>query len=79
MKIKFETLNDLNSFISGIKYYDGNVLMSQGKQIVNGRSLLGMYSLELQDIIDVAIDTPNPDTETDFYNFIKKWEVKSFD
>lgn len=77
MKIQFEAISDISSFMSGIKYFDGRISMQQGYQTVNGRSLMGMYTLDLEEIIDVTIDTPNHDVETDFYNFLKKWEVKT--
>lgn len=77
MKIQFEAISDISSFMSGIKYFDGRISMQQGYQTVNGRSLMGMYTLDLEETIDVTIDTPNHDVETDFYNFLKKWEVKT--
>ena len=67
MRIKLNTINDVNSFVNtSTKYYDG-------------KSILGIFSLNLTQPIEISINTDNVNTERDFYNFIKKWEVNDED
>lgn len=74
MKIKLNTINDISSFTTVCNnYYEGNIDIKQGRQIIDGRSVLGIYSLNLTKPLDVTIETKNKDTEENFYNFIKRW------
>lgn len=76
MKIKLNTIADVNSFVNAsTKYYEGNIDVKQGRQIIDGKSILGIFSLNLIEPMDVSIITDNKNTERDFYNFIKKWSV----
>lgn len=77
MKIKLNMINDINIFVSVCsKYYDGDILVRQGKQTISAKSLLGMYSLDLTKPIDVEIFSNDEDVKRDFYNYIAKWEVE---
>ncbi len=77
MKIKLETINDVNNFVNvSTKYYEGDIDVKQGRQVIDGKSILGIFSLNLMNSMDVSINTDNSNVERDFYNFIKKWEVK---
>lgn len=74
MKIKLSTINDVSSFTTTCsKYNEGEIDVKQGRQTIDGRSVLGIYSLNLMKPLDVTIDTKNKDTEKNFYNFIEKW------
>lgn len=74
MKIKLNTINDISSFTTACNnYYEGYIDIKQGRQIVDGKSTLGIYSLNLLKPLDVTIDAKNKEVEQNFYNFIKKW------
>lgn len=76
LKIKLNTITDVNCFVnSSVKYYEGNIDVKQGRQIVDGKSVLGIFSLNLMEPLEVSIETDNKDTERNFYNFISKWRV----
>ena len=77
MRIKLNMINDINIFVSVCsKYYEGDILVKQNKQVVSAKSLLGMYSLDLTKPIDVEIYSNDEDVKRDFYNYIAKWEVE---
>ncbi len=74
MKIRLSTISDVNNFVTSCSnYYEGEIDVKQGRQIIDGKSILGIYSLNLMKPLDVTIDTQNKNTEQNFYNFIKKW------
>ena len=80
MKIKLNTVTDVNCFVNAsIKYYEGYIDVRQGRQIIDGKSILGIYSLNLLKPLEVNITTTNKNTERDFYNFISKWKVNEED
>lgn len=78
MKIKLNTITDVNCFVnSSEKFYEGNIDVKQGRQIIDGKSILGIFSLNLMEPLEVSIETENKDTELNFYNFISKWKVEN--
>lgn len=78
MRIKLNTINDVNNFSKACtEYYGGDIDVKQGRQIVDGRGILGIFSLNLMEPLNVNISIDNKNTERDFYNFIKKWCVKN--
>lgn len=79
MKIKLNLISDIDEFIKGCQYYDGDIEVKQDRQVVNAKSILGVYSLDLSKEIDVHINTDRTDVAEDFYKFLTKWEEKSTD
>ena len=76
MRIRLKTINDVNSFTKACSdYYSGDIDVKQNRQVIDGKSVLGIYSLDLTRPIDVTISTPDASIEHDFYCFIRKWCV----
>lgn len=74
MKIRLSTISDVNNFAKVCSdYYEGEINVKQGIQNIDGKSILGIYSLNLMNPVDVTINTQNRSVEQNFYNFIKKW------
>ena len=76
MKVIFEDIQDVYTFSKGIEYYDGEIDVKQGRHVANARSFLGMCSLDLNNPIDITINTDNKENESNFYKYLKKWEIK---
>lgn len=77
MEIKLKDIDDVNVFSKTCSnIYEDDIYVSQGKQIINAKSLLGLFSLDLSKEIDVKIDTTNENVKSDFYNYLKKWKVE---
>lgn len=76
MKIRLEMIPDVNVFVkSCTDYFAGDIYAKQGKQSINAKSLLGMYSLDLSEPIDVDIETDDEEIRENFYDYIAKWSV----
>lgn len=75
MLIQLNMIGDINCFVQGCRFYEGNIFIEQDKQKVNAKSILGIYSLDLSKPIKVTIETNKDDIKNDFYKFLKKWEV----
>lgn len=77
MRIQLNKIADINVFQKTCSsIYEENIYVKQDKQVVNAKSLLGLYSLDLSQPVEVKIDTSNKQVEDNFYNYLKKWEVK---
>ena len=81
MQIILRDFQEVNTFCTGIEFFDGEIDMVQNRensgrmQKINARSFLGICSLDLNRPIEVTITTKNKDVEKDFYNYLKKWEA----
>lgn len=75
-KIRLNMIKDINFFVKNCGKYKENIFAKQKKQIVSAKSLLGIYSLDLSKPIKVWIESENKNLIDDFYDFVKKWEVK---
>lgn len=77
MKVKLNKITDINYFSSSCsKYYSEMIMAKQGRQIIDAKSLLGLYSLDLLRPLDVIIETDDKDVENNFYDFISQWKVE---
>ena len=77
MKIRLNMIIDINVFSKTCsQYYEGDISVKQGWQVISAKSLLGLYSLDLSQPVEVSINTDDKKVAGDFYNYIKKWEVK---
>lgn len=53
MKIKLNMVKDVSDFVELCSKCTGDVFVHSGRFIVSGKSILGMYSLDLTKPIDV--------------------------
>lgn len=76
MKIKLNTIQDVKDFIGiSSKCNDSEIDIKQGRHIIDGKSILGIFSLNLLEPVQVIIDSENDNSKISFYNEIQKWKV----
>lgn len=76
MTIKLNTIEDVNNFVSICsKYDDAEIDVKQNRQIINGKSILGIFSLNLMEPLKIIIDSENDNSKIAFYGEIEKWKV----
>lgn len=75
MKIRLKDMTDMNSFIDSNQFFEGKIDVVQGRYKIDGRSFLGLCSLNFDQPIDVTINTKDKGIEDDFYKYLKKWEA----
>ncbi|MGF0102130.1 HPr family phosphocarrier protein [Bariatricus sp. SGI.019] len=77
MRIQLNKIADINVFNKTCSdIYEEDIFVEQGSQRISAKSILGIYSLDLSQPIDVTINTDNKRVTENFYNYLKKWEVK---
>jgi phosphotransferase system HPr-like phosphotransfer protein len=69
--IKITNLKDLSNFILEASKVEGDVLVHRGKFCVDGKSLMGMMSIDISN--GCRIDYP--ENEKDFEEYLKKFEL----
>ena len=55
MKIRLKDMTDMNSFIDSNQFFSGEIDVVQGRYKIDGRSFLGLCSLNFDEPINVTI------------------------
>ena len=67
--IKITEINDVNKFVQYAKNVRGDVLVSRGQFCIDGKSILGIYSLDVSQGCTVQY----PENEKEFDEFIQQF------
>jgi len=60
--IKLSNVTEINDFVRLTNMCTGDVTIYSGRYIIDGKSLMGIYSLDLSNSIRVEFDGDIPDT-----------------
>lgn len=70
--ISLKSINDVKDFVNIVNKYDFDVDLSSGRYIVDAKSIMGIFSLDLSKPIKVEV--PNENSEK-FCDEIKRFVV----
>lgn len=77
MKIKLSTVSDVSEFVNICStYHNANIDVKQGRHVINGKSILGVFSLNLLEPLNVEIEVEKADSRTKFIKDIERWREK---
>lgn len=69
--IKITSINDLSNFVIEASKVDGDVLIYRGKYCIDGKSMLGLMSIDISDKCKIEY----PEDAIEFEKFIKQFEI----
>ncbi len=69
VNIRLSTISDVRDFVNIVAAYDGEVDLISGRYVVDGKSIMGIFSLDLLKPITLRTEGPEAD------NLIKKLET----
>lgn len=69
VSIKITEIDDVNKFVQYAKNVQGDVLVSRGQFCIDGKSILGIYSLDVSQGCTVQY----PENEKEFDEFIQQF------
>lgn len=76
MKIRLYTIYDACNFSKRCdSYFDEDIEIKQGKKCVNGKSVLGLFTLNLLEPLDATIISEDKEIKENFYSFLKIWAI----
>lgn len=55
-KIRLNGINDVKDYISKAMRVDGDITISHGKYVINGKSLMGIFSLDLEEELNIEFN-----------------------
>lgn len=70
--IALKTINDVKDFVNIVNKYDFDVDLSTGRYVVDAKSIMGIFSLDLSKPIKVEVHTNDC---SDFMEAVKKFIV----
>ena len=72
--IMLHSINDVKSFVNSVNKYDFDVDLTSGRYVVDAKSIMGIFSLDLSKPIKVEVYTEDPGTFMDEMKpFIIDW------
>ena len=74
VSIKLSTISDIRDFVSQVTLFDGEVDLSSGRYVVDAKSIMGIFSLDLMKPIDMTINSG--DNADELLERIAKFIVK---
>jgi phosphocarrier protein HPr len=70
--IMLKSINDVKDFVNIVNNYDFDVDLTSGRYVVDAKSIMGIFSLDLSKPIKVEIQDDNCD---DFLDEVKRFTV----
>ena len=70
--IKMGNITDISTFVANASKIEKDVTVYKGRYVVNGKSLLGMFSIDLTSGATVEF----PEDEIDFENFLNTFKAE---
>lgn len=77
MWILLNDTTELVAFRNGARFFDGTIEVQQGRYIIDAKSTLGLFSLDLSKPVDVTITCDSDRVKDNFYDYVKKWRVEN--
>lgn len=71
-QIKLNTINDIKAFVSVVNELEYEVDVCSGRYVVDGRSIMGLFALDLSKELTLRAYTPELE---DVYNSLRQWIV----
>ena len=69
-KIALTTINDVKDFVNTVTRCDFNIDLSSGRYRVDGKSIMGIFSLDLSKPITLVAYTDDPTFEKNIKPFV---------
>ncbi len=61
VNIRLSTIADVRDFVNAIAAFDGDVDLASGRYVVDGKSIMGIFSLDLLSPIKLTAHSDNTD------------------
>ena len=71
MFVKINGISDVSTFVANAIQIDGDVTATKGRYVINGKSLMGMFSLDLSEGVTIEY----PEHAFAFEDFLKKFKA----
>jgi len=70
--VAFKSINDVKDFVNISTKFEFDIDLTSGRYIVDAKSIMGIFSLDLSKAIKVEVRSDESDA---FYNEVKRFEA----
>lgn len=71
MYVSINTINKVTEFVQKASQVDGDIICTKGQYTVDGKSIMGVFSIDISESIMVEY----PETATDFEEYLSQFKV----
>ena len=71
MHVAINTINKVTEFVQRASQVDGDVVCTKGRYTVDGKSIMGVFSIDISEGITVEY----PETAIDFEEYLSQFKV----
>lgn len=75
MKILLNTIEKVKNFVAEIDQFESDIDARVGRFCIDGHSIMGLFSLNLSQPLDVEILSPDADETERFYDVVSKYKI----
>ena len=65
-KVKLNSIENVKKFVDALRSIDGNFELVSGKYVIDAKSIMGIFSLDLTRPLELRTDTDIPEGVTPF-------------
>ena len=59
VKIRLSSIEDVRNFVEVVRQYEGDIDLSSGRYVVDAKSIMGIFSLDLMNPITMTVHKEN--------------------
>ena len=71
-KMKLNTIDDVKSFVDAANEYKGRITVRNMHYAVDGKSIMGIFSIDLSGVLDVEFDN---EPSNEILDLFKNWRI----
>lgn len=75
VSILLNEISKLNKFVSIVTKYEEDVDVIKNKYVIDGKSVMGLFSLDLSKPVFVRVNAEDDDILSRFYSEMKEFEI----
>lgn len=76
MKIRLNSIDKVKNFVNQMSTLDADIDLISGRYVIDAKSIMGVFSLDLTHDIEIRIDTESKEELEKFKNIIKAYIVE---
>lgn len=76
MKIRLNSIDKVKNFVNQMSTLDADIDLISGRYVIDAKSIMGVFSLDLTHDIEIKIDTESKEELEKFKNIIKTYTVE---
>ena len=76
MKVSLNTIEKVKDFVKQVQNMDASVDLVSGRYVIDAKSIMGIFSLDLSKPIDIVIHSDNKEDVEKFNALVKNFPVK---